>query len=106
MIVSFKKEYLKELYETGKTTDKKHRFQPEIIRGYAKCIYRMQEAESIEDLCKFRSLRYEELKGDKKGLSSVRVNDKYRIEFTVSEIGDGETIFTICNIIELSNHYR
>ncbi|MEA4904731.1 MAG: addiction module killer protein, partial [Petrimonas sp.] len=28
MIVSFEKEYLRDLYEKGKTTDKKHRFQP------------------------------------------------------------------------------
>ena len=30
MIVTFDKEYLKELYESGKTNDKKHRFQPDI----------------------------------------------------------------------------
>lgn len=105
MVVVFEKEYLKELYETGKTNDKKHRFQPEIIRGYAKCIYLMQEAKDVEELCKVRSLRYEQLKGDKKGVSSVRINDKYRIEFTVSGYKE-EEIFTICNIIELSNHYQ
>lgn len=33
MIVIFEEEYLKDMYETGKT-DKKHRYQPEIIRGY------------------------------------------------------------------------
>ena len=31
MIVTFKEKYLQELYETGKTTNKKYRFQPEII---------------------------------------------------------------------------
>ncbi len=106
MIVVFEKEYLKELYETGQTSDKKYRFQPEIVKRYAKCIYLMQEANSIEDLYQFRSLRYEMLKGDKKGLSSIRVNDKYRIEFTVSSLENEETIFTVCNIIELSNHYQ
>lgn len=38
MNVEFEKEYLAELYETGKTDDKKHRFQPQIINGYLKCI--------------------------------------------------------------------
>jgi proteic killer suppression protein len=33
MKVEFKKEYLRELYENGKTTDKKHRFQPQIVMG-------------------------------------------------------------------------
>jgi hypothetical protein len=34
MIVTFEKDYLSEMYNMGKTTDKKHRFQPEIIRKY------------------------------------------------------------------------
>lgn len=33
MIVIFDKDYLRELYETGKS-DKKHRFQPDIIKRY------------------------------------------------------------------------
>jgi len=39
MIVTFEKEYLRDLYETGKTTDKKYRFQPDVIDGYVKGIY-------------------------------------------------------------------
>ncbi len=107
MVVTFGKEYLKELYETGKTSNRKYRFQPEIIKAYAKCIYRLQEAKAIEDLYQFHSLNYEILKGDKKGLSSIRVNDKYRIEFSVSTVEEAdEIVLTICNIIELSNHYK
>ena len=45
------------------------------------------------------------LEGDKHGLSSVRVNDQYRIEFE-EQFENGQTIATICNIIELSNHYK
>lgn len=51
------------------------------------------------------SLNYERLEGDKHGLSSVRVNDQYRIEFE-EQFENGQTIATICNIIELSNHYK
>ena len=54
---------------------------------------------------KYNSLRYEKLSGDKEGLSSVRVNDQYRIEFE-EQIKDNEMIATICNIMELSNHYH
>ena len=32
MDILFDKDYLKELYATGKTSDKKHRYQPQIIR--------------------------------------------------------------------------
>lgn len=56
-------------------------------------------------LAKYNSMRYEKLVGDKLGLSSVRVNDQYRIEFE-ERVKDGETIATICNITELSNHYQ
>ncbi len=37
--------------------------------------------------------------------SSIRVNDQYRIEFTVEQVSS-ETVVTICNILELSNHYK
>ena len=65
----------------------------------------MIETKNIFDLSRINSLRYEKLTGNKKGLSSVRVSDKYRLEFK-EEIADGEEIASICNIIELSNHYK
>lgn len=105
MIVTFEKEYLRELYETGKTTDKKHRFQPDVIDGYAKGIFKLQSVEKIEDLFRYKSLNYEVLKGDKKGISSIRATKKYRIEFTVRS-ESVEPIVTVCNILELSNHYK
>ncbi len=39
MYIEFDKEYLRELYEQGRTDDKKHRFQPEIVRGYQKAVF-------------------------------------------------------------------
>lgn len=51
------------------------------------------------------SLNYERLSGDKTGLSWVRVYEQYRIEFH-EVIEEGPTIATICNITELSNHYK
>lgn len=105
MIVTFDKEYLEELYTKGKSNDKKHRFQPEVIKQYKKRIDMLKRAKRVEELFVFNSLNYEVLKGDKDGISSIRVNDKYRIEFTVSN-NDAETIVYICNILELSNHYK
>ena len=105
MIVTFEKEYLRELYETGKATDKKHRFQPEVIDGYVKGIYHLEKAAKSEDLYKYQSLSYEKLKGNKKGISSIRATKKYRIEFTERSEGI-EPVITICSILELSNHYK
>jgi toxin HigB-1 len=41
----------------------------------------MIEQADVTALSQYNSLNYEKLKGDKAGLSSVRVNDQYRIEF-------------------------
>ena len=105
MIVTFEKEYLRDLYEMGKSDDKKHRFQPDVIKKYKKRIETLQDAEKVEDLFTINALNYEVLKGDKAGISSIRVNKQYRIEFTVTDNGI-ETVATVCNIIELSNHYK
>ncbi len=105
MIIEFDKTYLLELYENGTTKDKKHRFQPDIVKRYKKAIDMLKRAKRIEDLFFFHSLNYEMLTGNKTGVSSIRVNDKYRIEFIVEQSGQ-EPIVSICNILELSNHYK
>lgn len=105
MIVTFTQTYLRDLYADGKASDKQHRFQPQIVKKYAKVINIMLKEQNVQGLVKYGSLHYEHLRGDKEGLSSVRVNDQYRIEFT--EGFDGDTpIANICNISELSNHYK
>lgn len=104
MIVTFEQTYLKELYENGKTSDKKHRFQPSIVKRYKDKINYLKKATSKEELYPIKSLHFEALHGDKKGLFSVKVNDQYRIEFSLTENLE-EPILTICNIVELSNHY-
>jgi proteic killer suppression protein len=105
MIVAFEKEYLRDLYETGKTADKKHRFQPEIVRKYKQCINLVRRVPDTNALAKYNGLNFENLQGNKQGISSIRVNLQYRIEFTVSDNGV-EPVITVCNILELSNHYK
>lgn len=104
MKINFNETYLRDLYREGKT-DKKHRFQPQVIRKYIRVIDLMRELPDVLHLFQYNSLNYERLGGDKAGLSSVRVNNQYRVEFE-EEIVEGETVATICNITELSNHYR
>lgn len=77
MIVIFEKTYLRELFETGRTSDKKHRFQPDIVKRYQKRIEMLLAVSSAEILYKFNSLNFEALTGDKAGRYSIRVNDKY-----------------------------
>lgn len=105
MEITFDKVYLEELYLQGKTTDKKHRFQPQVIAKYRKTIDLLESLSTVEDMYRYHSLNYEVLLGDKAGLESVRVNDKYRIELKTSKVVS-EIVVTVCNIIELSNHYK
>lgn len=105
MIVVFDKVYLRDLYESGKCPDKKHRFQPEVIRKYQRGINYLKAAQRIEDLFRVNSLNFEALSGDKRGLFSIRAGRQYRIEFRIEE-GDEQSLVSICNILELSNHYE
>ena len=105
MRVLFDKDYLERLYRKGDSGEKKHRFQPQVVKKYIQIVDLMIDSPNVLSLTKYNSLRYEKLLGDKNGLSSVRVNDQYRIEF--EEITkDNGTIATIVNITELSNHYK
>lgn len=106
MEIKFEEKYLEELYREGKTKSKKYRFPKGIPDRYIKAIDKLRVAERIEDLFVIRSLNYEKLVGKKKDLESVRVNDKYRIEFKSSIEGEELNIITICSIKELSNHYK
>lgn len=104
MEINFNKEYLRDLYKLGQA-DKKHRFQPQIVKKYIRIIDLMRDEDNVLDLTKYKALNYEHHIGDKDGLSSVRINNQYRIEFE-EYIQEGQSFATICNITELSNHYK
>ena len=105
MFIEFDKDYLRELFEQGRTSDKKHRYQPEVIKGYQKGVASLKRAINVEMLYRLNSLNYEVLKGDKKGISSVRINRQYRLEFTVRDVVN-EQIITVCRLLDISNHYK
>jgi proteic killer suppression protein len=65
----------------------------------------LEDAENVEKLFTINSLHYERVHSNKEGLESIRVNDQYRIEFKTTQVVS-ETVVTVCNIIELSNHYK
>ena len=105
MVVTFNEDYLENLYVSGQTGVKKFRFQPQIVRGCQKAVKILIQAKRLEDLFPFKSLHFEALHGEKEGCFSVRANDQYRVEFTVTQTTD-EPIITICHIMDLSNHYK
>jgi toxin HigB-1 len=50
MIIEFEKEYLRELYEEGKVSSRKYRFQPQLILQYIKTVDVLRSASDIEFL--------------------------------------------------------
>ena len=94
MFIEFDKEYLQELYEMGKCNDKKHRYQPAVIKKYANCVRILLHSRTIETLYRIKSLN-----------SSIRIDLKYRLEFMVRKEED-EEIVTICRLLDISNHYK
>jgi proteic killer suppression protein len=103
MEIVFTQRYLEELYLHGVTYKKKHSFQPEIIKSYIETINMLRYTEKVEYLYRIPSLHYKVLVGNKKGISSVRINNKYRIEFLVMKEDEHNTTLYIT---ELSNHYK
>lgn len=52
MIVTFAQTYLQELYIDGKASDKKHRYQPQIVSKYVRVINLMKQQENVLGLTK------------------------------------------------------
>lgn len=103
MLVSFADDYLEKLYHQQNLTGKP-RYDQSVVEVYIRRIDQLIAAEDSNELRQFKSLHFEALSGDKKGLYSVRVNRQYRIEFRLN-YDAGERI-EIVTIEKLSNHYR
>ena len=103
MEVYFKNSNLEKLYE-GLPVTGKLRYNKEVVEKFRIKVDILKNAENTTELRALRSLNFEALKGDKKGLYSIRVDLKYRLEFTIekNKIQLSEIIF----IEDLSNHYK
>lgn len=102
MIVEYEKEFLRELYETGKCTNKKYRFQHQVVAKYQKRIDTLIAATRKEDLFVFNSLNFEALAND---FFSIRIDYHYRLEFKLHE-REGEPVLTVCTVTDITNHYH
>ncbi len=104
MKIEFDQDYLRELFEENKTTNRKIKLQNAIIKQYVKTVNMLRVAESVETLYRFNSLRYEKKSGNMAGREFVRINDQYRLEIRTS-IEEPDKI-TVCTLIEITNHYK
>jgi proteic killer suppression protein len=103
MVVQFKNAYLEKLC-MGLPVSGKPRYNDEVIEKFKKRIILLSNVESSAHLRHYKGLHFEALKGDKKGLYSIRVDQKYRLEFALEM--NRLTLLEVVLIKELSNHYK
>jgi proteic killer suppression protein len=104
--IIFKNQLLFDLYEGRKTNNKIFRSNPKIIKQYHLVLLKLRKVDELHQLKQFRGLKYEYLKGNLKGYSSIRLNGKYRLIFREVNSMDENKIATTLEIIEISNHYQ
>jgi len=65
------------------------RWGADIIKAYRKKVQVLRAASDERDLYAMRSLRLEQLKGNRAGTSSIRLNDQFRliIKFETDDVG-------------------
>ncbi len=103
MLVKFNNAYLKKLYSNEQLKSKPV-YNNKVVIQFKKTVLKLEQADNTTQLRQFRSLNFEALKGNKKGLYSVRVNKQYRLEFEIQN--DTITLSEIILIDDLSKHYQ
>ena len=56
-----------------------------VIKAARNRIVQMEAATDERDLRNLKSLNYKKLQGSREGLRQIRINDQYRIVFTISD---------------------
>src|SRR6056297_71986 len=106
MNISYKKQYLEDLYTAGKTKDKRFKSNPQLIKQYQKTVQRLIKITRIEDLYALKSLHYEKKTGDLKGKSTVYINKQYRLIFTEIASEEPPHEIELLELEEISKHYE
>ena len=106
MEIEFNANYLKELYEDKKSSDKRFKSNPQLVEQYIKTVNKLKSVSKIEQLYQLSSLHYEKKIGNLKGKSAVYINKQYRLIF--EEIPEVEPPFEIkiLSLDEISKHYE
>ena len=103
MTIIFKNEYLRKLYGDEPLKGKPV-YSKGVVSKFQERVLLMEQLESTKRLREFKSLHFEALKGDRKGLYSIRINKQYRLEFRIEK--DQIMLSEIVLIEDLSKHYE
>jgi proteic killer suppression protein len=95
----FKTDDLKSLYHTGYGMN----IHPNVVKAFIKVVRIIDTAQDERDLRAAKGRRMEKLAGDREGQYSVRLNDQYRLIFTVERDDEGNYVFII-EMIDYHSH--
>ncbi len=93
MRILYKNDELRKAAEDASYTPK--RWGPDIVKAYHKKIQILTAAADERDLRAMRSLRLEQLKGDRAGTSSIRLNKQFRLILKFATDSDGRLVIVI-----------
>jgi toxin HigB-1 len=74
------------------------RWNSELIRAYRRKVQLIMSATDERDLRAMRSLRLEQLSGDREGASSIRLNDQFRLILTFKT--EDERVAVILELVD------
>lgn len=90
MDIKFKDKWLEKI-ESGSANELAHevRLPLAVIKSAQKKLQFLRATTDEKTLLNWKSLHYEKLKGDMEGLSSIRLNDQWRMVLSVEAAVDG-----------------
>ncbi|TVR41386.1 MAG: plasmid maintenance system killer protein [Cryomorphaceae bacterium] len=106
MEITFDNEELADLYEGKRPKSKVFKSNPALIKQFIKTVTRLRSVSEIEQLMQFTGLNYEKLSGNRKGKSSVRINQQYRLIFQEVASDEPPHKIDVLSIEEVSKHYE
>jgi proteic killer suppression protein len=99
MRLEFADQRLRRLYSDRGYVQK--RLGPEVVRAFRAKVQLIAAATSEQDLRAFASLHLEQLKGDRSGTSSIRLNRQWRLLLRFRTDPDGRTAV----ILEITDYH-
>ncbi len=91
MRFSFRNDELVELFETGRSLT----LQPAVVKAFFRVMALIAQARDERDVRAIKGRRMERLHGDRDGQYSIRLNDQFRLIFTIERDDDGNYLLII-----------
>jgi proteic killer suppression protein len=91
MRFSFTTNDLAELYQSGMST----KLHPNIVKAFRRAVDIIASAPDERALRGIKSLHMEKLRGNREGQYSIRLNDQYRLVFSIESDGHGNFLLII-----------